>query len=394
LSRKRDKGGEGKSSTAAIAAEIERSLDQGKISWPRVLLLGEWAALTTSEDSEKKEIGERLYLRARETFQKQHGSAEIAVSASIQSGVYLLADGQLRISVNSGQIRFNTSAASRLILQIDALAEEAKEWMEDGPPGLAPDAEQKDGDDKNEEDGKPGIPSRLWGFVVRASDAGGAAVALRPHSLRAYSLATGVVDAIAQENKSKPVPATGAERPQPGPEFEARIGGLRLELQSARHRFKQAAQRVAQGRYWQGTMVGALLLTLLCVLIGLVFWWRGVDAAYGVALPAGGLGAMVSVLQRMSSGKLVLDIDAGRDLIEAFGAVRPFIGAIFGVALMALLLGGLVPAIEIPAGEELAFFAGLGFLAGFNERWAQDMLKGSADQIRDAGSSREQGPKP
>ena len=105
-------------------------------------------------------------------------------------------------------------------------------------------------------------------------------------------------------------------------------------------------------------------------------------------------GAMVSVLQRMSSGKLVLDVDAGRDLIEAFGAVRPFIGAIFGIALMALLLGGLIPAIDIPDGQELAFFAGLGFLAGFNERWAQDMLKSgseqlqpSANEVPDAGSS-------
>lgn len=132
-------------------------------------------------------------------------------------------------------------------------------------------------------------------------------------------------------------------------------------------------------------MVGAGFLFVLCLIGAGIFAAFGVDAAHGVALPAGGVGAMVSVLQRMSSGKLVLDVDAGRDLIEAFGAVRPFIGGIFGIALMAVLLGGLVPAIEVPDDGELAFFAAIGFLAGFNERWAQDMLKDSSNQLTRAG---------
>lgn len=129
-------------------------------------------------------------------------------------------------------------------------------------------------------------------------------------------------------------------------------------------------------------MGGVLRLAIFTLVVGIVFWNLGVEAFYGVALPAGGLGAMVSVLKRMSAGKLVLNTDAGRDLTEGFGMVRPFIGAIFGMAITALFLGGIVPAIQIPAGQKLAFFAGVGFLAGFNERWAQDMLKSSADQLK------------
>jgi hypothetical protein len=59
------------------------------------------------------------------------------------------------------------------------------------------------------------------------------------------------------------------------------------------------------------------------------------------------------------------------------GAVRPFVGAAFGMALTALVLGGVLSFVEVPR-SELAFFAALGFLAGFNERFAQDMLAASS----------------
>jgi hypothetical protein len=395
--------------TATVAAETREDLDKGHTTWQRVLLLGWWETLTAPEDAEKREAGERLYQRAFETFKKENEGAEIVVFPAIRSGVSLLADGELRISVKTELTRFNISEASRLIFKIDALAEEAKEWLNECPPPSAapttavpsdpappavepvpsPTAEPEGGEPDGSE--KPGVLRRAWAFVTRSPDTDTAAT-LRPHSLRAYSLASGVIAAIQQENTNEHPQADGSSRPKPGSEFESRMADLELDLETARHRFKQAAQRIAQGRYWQGTMFGAILLGLLSAVVGLVFWWKGVDAAYGVALPAGGIGAMVSVLQRMSSGKLVLDIEAGRDLVEAFGAVRPFIGAIFGVAVMALLLGSLIPAIHIPEDRELAFFAGLGFLAGFNERWAQDMLRGSAEQVGGLGSGQRQKP--
>jgi hypothetical protein len=205
--------------------------------------------------------------------------------------------------------------------------------------------------------------------------------------MRAYGLATRVLGEIRRENARHPSPAA-LPPPPPSELFKTTLSNFRAELRDAQRRFHQAAQRAAQSRYWRGMLVGGLLLACLCVAIAGLFWWRHVDAAYGIAAPAGGLGAMVSVLQRMSSGKLALDFEAGRDLLEVFGAVRPFIGAIFGLAVMALLLGGLVPAIETPPNQELAFFAGVGFLAGFNERWAQDMLKESTTGLNGSGAGK------
>src|SRR3954453_17961113 len=86
----------------------------------------------------------------------------------------------------------------------------------------------------------------------------------------------------------------------------------------------------------------------------------------------------------MASGRLRLDFNAGGGMMMALGAVRPLIGAIFGVILFAIFDGGWLPAIAIQNTKPLAFYAVLGFLGGFNERFAQDMLVGSARQLAGA----------
>jgi hypothetical protein len=169
--------------------------------------------------------------------------------------------------------------------------------------------------------------------------------------------------------------------PAPGPTFTTELDNYRAELDLVHQQFQDDIQRRVQSRYWQGAIVGMILVAAISTVVGMIFWWKGTSAAYGVAIPAGGLGALVSLLQRMSSGRLVLDVSASRDLLELFGAVRPLIGAVFGLAITALFAGGLIPAVQIPEGRELAFYAAVGFLAGFNERWAQDMLKSSSDRV-------------
>jgi hypothetical protein len=103
-----------------------------------------------------------------------------------------------------------------------------------------------------------------------------------------------------------------------------------------------------------------------------------------VALPAGGIGALMSVLQRMTSGRMRLDVHAGRGMLTFYGAVRPFVGGIFGMAVFVLIAGGLVSAIEV-TGAPLPFYAGVGFLTGFSERLAQDMLAGASTQLGGRG---------
>jgi hypothetical protein len=136
--------------------------------------------------------------------------------------------------------------------------------------------------------------------------------------------------------------------------------------------------------------VGAVVVGVLCAAVGGAFWLGDVQAAYGVAFPAGAAGAIVSVLQRMSSsrptGRLSLDVNAGQQMLTYYGAIRPFVGGLLGYMIFVFLKGSLFPALSITTSAPLATFAGLGFLGGFNERWAQDMIAGSAKRLeQDSG---------
>lgn len=338
--------------------KISTALAEKEVSWE---LLFELAVWTKSDSAKLREVAHDHLHEAITCFKQDRACDKVGLSPPV-GGVYLLDDGEFRVTFQSSNIRFDWSEARPLIHEIEVLAEEAEQWWRPG---------------KDQQ-------GRASAFLRKVTGATDPATRRRPHSRRAFGLATWVLGALQQENERHAI-RDGNPPPDPNPIFMKLIGAYRADLAATQIRFRAAAQREAQSRYWRGVMAGAFLLAGFCALLGAVFWWRGTNAAYGVAIPAGGLGAMVSVLQRMTSGKLVLDIDASRDLLRVFGAVRPFIGAIFGLAFTALLLGGIIPAIEVPEGKELAFFAGLGFLAGFNERWAQDMLKASATRL---GSSR------
>lgn len=368
-------GGRGKGKrnghVAAIAKEIEQSLEENEITLQDLMLLGQWSSC--DPDSEEGAIGRQLYTSARKAFVETTGS-EVSILPAINSGVALSPDGQIRIPFEADTLPSSTAKISRVLSQLDMLGEEAREWQPDAAPPPPDDPPPK-----------PGRLRGAWRWLIGGPDPARAKAAMRPLSMRVYSLAVVALGAIQQEATRQSREDADSDA---GSDFIQQLSEVEGQIVLARNRFEKAAQRMVQSRYWRGMIAGAAILVLACAAIGAAFWVAGADAAYGVALPAGGLGAMVSVLQRMSSGRLVLDIDAGRDLVEAFGAVRPLIGAVFGVALMAILLGGLIPAIEIPADHELAFFAGVGFLAGFNERWAQDMLKGSANHVGSANPER------
>ena len=80
--------------------------------------------------------------------------------------------------------------------------------------------------------------------------------------------------------------------------------------------------------------------------------------------------------------RLNIDSAQGHGVTGLAGAIRPVIGAIFGLALFVFVTGGLVP-IDIPEDQLTAnlFFASVAFLAGFSERWAQDTIVHSAPSV-------------
>jgi hypothetical protein len=95
-----------------------------------------------------------------------------------------------------------------------------------------------------------------------------------------------------------------------------------------------------------------------------------------VAFAAGGVGAVVSVLMRMSRGdKFQIDHELGSRGVFRLGAFRPLIGAVSGVAVYFLVNTRLL-SID-PDARTLSYYAILGFLAGFSERWTQVILSGA-----------------
>ena len=134
----------------------------------------------------------------------------------------------------------------------------------------------------------------------------------------------------------------------------------------------QAANGQAQLVYFGG------IATVFLVIAGIAAVWLSVSwAAPVAALAAGAAGAVVSVMQRINSGKFELEYDTGGPYAFFLGGLRPLIGGAFAMAITFAFDGGLL---HIPVAADagthdrrLALLV-LAFLAGFSERWAQDTL--------------------
>jgi hypothetical protein len=136
--------------------------------------------------------------------------------------------------------------------------------------------------------------------------------------------------------------------------------------------YHNAANGQAQLVYFAG------IATVTIALGGLAAVWLSVSWASPVAaLVAGALGAVVSVIQRINSGKFELEYDVGGPYTFFLGGLRPLIGGVFAMAITFAFSGGLL---QLPVASQestdhrhLALLV-LAFLAGFSERWAQDAL--------------------
>src|SRR3954451_12496868 len=171
-------------------------------------------------------------------------------------------------------------------------------------------------------------------------------------------------------------------------EIAAVVAAQQKELLQIEAYYDRAGEKAARIVYFWGMMMGALIDGLLAALLLGGLWltgWTSHTHATGmetffICYVAGGLGAIVSVLMRMSSTKFNVDYEVGRTTIRRLGSFRPFIGAVFGIALYFLISSNLLR-IKLPTlhSREFYFFATFAFLAGFNERWA-NVLFGKAEQ--------------
>jgi hypothetical protein len=160
---------------------------------------------------------------------------------------------------------------------------------------------------------------------------------------------------------------------------------LRGEYLRAEEAFYKVIQRNALVRYFYGMLVGMVIISFTS------FWMSFIynDTVFGLehetmgtVVIAGAIGAFISVITRISSGRfslsrgtLALQQATRRALmLWVLGAFRPLIGAVFASAFIIFQTSGLLPIQPARGVSNVTYYAGLAFLTGFSERWAQDMV--------------------
>jgi hypothetical protein len=163
------------------------------------------------------------------------------------------------------------------------------------------------------------------------------------------------------------------------------IRALDRELDLMAGSYEQAASREAQIVYLGGMLMGVLALCALAVPVGLLL--NGTDVPvdltvfFGCVI-AGALGALISVVTRMSADKFHVRHEVGRGYVQRVAAFRPFIGSVFGLLVYFALAGDVISGINVPAGDEkrFAFFLVFAFAAGFSERMVKEVLRSTSSE--------------
>ena len=165
-----------------------------------------------------------------------------------------------------------------------------------------------------------------------------------------------------------------AARGEPASGFESSYDDQRTlddELTSTETYYLTSAQRTARLEYIFGMLFGVPLAAIAAIAIYQLDW---APRELSIAFTAGAVGGLVSVMERLTNGKLNLNHEAGKATLRILGAIRPWVGALFGLALFLFISGGVVD-VTVPTGEEEGyFFAAIAFLAGFSERFAGDVI--------------------
>jgi hypothetical protein len=145
--------------------------------------------------------------------------------------------------------------------------------------------------------------------------------------------------------------------------------------------YQRAGENSARIVYFRGMLWGAALLAVLVGGSSLLAWWFGWldvhdEPTYTllVTLAMGAAGAILSVMTRMArKNGFNLEFEVGRKSIRRLGGLRPWIGALFALAVYLALKSSLVSFAD-DATHGIYFFATVAFLSGFSERRAKILL--------------------
>jgi hypothetical protein len=156
------------------------------------------------------------------------------------------------------------------------------------------------------------------------------------------------------------------------------------ELVDIRRHYQRAGENATRIVYAGGMLRGAVLLAVVSGIAGLVLWAAHAFARHPTTtwtmlatVAAGGMGASLSVLLRMARGSFSQDYEVGRKTTRRVAMARPFVGATFAIMIFLLLKSGLVDIGGLEGRRHSTYFyAAIGFLAGFSERWARVIIGG------------------
>jgi hypothetical protein len=338
----------GHATEEAHDAVFQSALDEGTVSTGEIVEAKVMASPQFTADAAEQAIGKHYYPLLLAAFRKAHKGVQFAIQEDVGFGVVLLAGDQeddpegdkIDWAVIRKTLRFDWTLPRELLIDAQELADEVRRWLRNS-------SERRD----------------LLGAL--------------------YSVMTQIGATIGRENRR----ATGLdEGGEPSERIEQDISIIQKQLDAARAQFKAAAERAAQLRYVVGMVGGAGVTLVIWGVVSAILALEDINAINSIAIAAGAFGACVSVLERMTRGKLEINAQSGDKMILAFGALRPVVGAIFGYVVYLVIRAELISLFVLPKNPTtaLAYVAVFGFIAGFNERFAQDVLANASNSRQDA----------
>ncbi|HXY84171.1 MAG TPA: hypothetical protein VEH52_01715 [Gaiellaceae bacterium] len=151
--------------------------------------------------------------------------------------------------------------------------------------------------------------------------------------------------------------------------------------------YAAAANGQAQIVYFGGMAAAAGAITLIC---SIWLWHASGWPRPVMALLAGSIGAVVSVIQRINAGDFELDYDVGWPYAFFLGGLRPLIGGAMAIAIAFVFISGMLSlpiAADASADQKRFALLVVSFLAGFSERWAQDTLATAVPGTKPSGGA-------
>lgn len=329
-------------------AVFQSLLDDRSVGLANLVEAKVMASSWLTSDGASREVGEYFYPLLLAAYKDEHKGVQVGIQEDVGLGVALhtgaedKAGDRLDTFVLRRTLRFDWSAPRGQMHEANALAEEARRWITNA-------GERRD------------LLEVLFGTVSQ------------------------IQTTIARENRQ--CSDEYNESTPPTDRIRDDVAIIEQQLLAARAQFERDIERAAQFRYARGIALGASLMVVICAAVSGVFALEHINAVNGVGLAAGAVGACVSVLQRMTKGTLDLNAQAGHKMIVAFGALRPFVGGIFGLVTFCVIRAELISVFVLPkaTGTALAYVAVFAFVAGFNERFFQDMLANASNARAEPG---------